>query len=179
MRDKQLIKLVIATIIAQEAVAGIPGTPVKQAFQPTQQGVNTKPTAYIHKIASRRTGYPQRSDTWDANAGKMIHVETQNMETTFQVSALALQDPKQESQLTASDILDSISYILQSEATIEALMAQEVGVLKINDGRESYFKDEQDRFEVAPSFDFVLTHKRIVSSENRVLSSTRFEAYKV
>ena len=64
MLDNQLFALVISAIIAGEAAAGVPGTPVKQAFQPTQQGVNTQPTAYLYKVGDRRLGFRAATDVW-------------------------------------------------------------------------------------------------------------------
>lgn len=164
MRDNQLIALIISTIIAGEAIAGISNTPIKQAFQPTQQGVNTKPTAYLYKVGDRRKGWPQREDVWDADNDIMVHTESQKYETTFQASALATQNPKLVDSYTASDILNLIAYILQNSETIAMFEAQGVGILRIMDIRNPYFKDDRGRFEASPSFDFVITHKQTILS---------------
>lgn len=171
--DNQIIALVIATIIAQEQVAGIPGTPIAQAFQPTQQGVNTAPTAYLNKIGDNRLGSPQRSDVWDGQ--RMVHTELQQYETTFQISALSTQDPNTPTQMTTSDLLNLIAYILQSTATVEAFQAAGVGILKIGQVRNPYFIDDRDLHEASPSFDFVIVHKQIVTSVSPVVQSTEFE----
>jgi hypothetical protein len=174
MRDNALIRLIRETIIAQEAIAGIPGTPIAQAFQPTQQGVKKVPTAYIYKVGDRRRGYPERTEFWDEDEEEMIHTESQWYETTFQISALSIQDPADTDQLTASDIVNQIAYIMQSETTVDALQAQGVGVLKVNDVDNPYFTDDKDRNEAAPSFDVVVTHKQIVTTVSPVLLSTEF-----
>lgn len=64
MQDNAIIAILISSIVAGESAAGIPGTPIAQAFQPTQQGVNTVPTAYLYKIGDRRYGFVGRSDSW-------------------------------------------------------------------------------------------------------------------
>lgn len=174
MLDNALIKLIIATLIAQEATAGIPGTPIKQAFQPTQQGVNTAPTAYLHKLGDRRIGSPFRSDVWDEINEVEIHTELQQYETDFQISALATQDPATPTQYTASDILNLIAYSLQSEYMITTLQAQGVGILRVRDVRNPYFKDDRARNEASPNLDFTVTHKQIVTSQVPVLQSTEF-----
>lgn len=179
MRDNELIALIIKTITDQEAVAGISGTPIKQAFQPTNQGPDTKKAGYMFKVGDYRRGTPQKSDVWDVIAGKMIHTETQVYETTFQISALSTQNPADTVQYTASDIVNLIAYILQSASTVEILQAAGVGVLRVGDVRNPYFTDDRERFEAEPSFDFVLTHKQIVASENKVLSSNELEIYPV
>lgn len=173
MLDNQLIALIISTIIGQEAIADIAGTPIKQAFQPTNQGVNTQPTAYLHKVGDRRYGFRQTQDVWDAINSVMVHQETQQYETTFQISTLATQNPADTSQYTASDILNLIAYILQSAKTVAILQAQGVGILRVSDVRNPYFTDDRDRFEASPSMDFTLTHKQVITST--VPSVTRTE----
>src|SRR6202046_3318936 len=120
MLDNQLFALIISTLIAGEATVGIPNTPVKQAFQPTNQGVNTQPTAYLYKIGDRRYGYLLREDIWDIVNSVMIHTESQQYETTFQLSALATQNPQTPTQYTAYDICNLCASILQSNVAIQA-----------------------------------------------------------
>lgn len=179
MLDNALIKLVISTIIAQEAIAGIPNTPVKQAFQPTQQGVNTVPTAYLYKISDNRLGSRAITDKWNVDEQELVHTELQQYETMFQISALATQEPTNATQYTASDIINLIAYILQSESTIAAFNAKGVGILKIGTVRNPYFLNDKHRHEANPSFDFTLTHKQIVSSINGVIQSTEFQVITV
>lgn len=176
MRDNELIAILRSTIIAQEAIAGIEDTPIKQAFQPTNQGVNTVPTAYLQKIGNdRRVGSPMRSDEWNTDLDVMIHTEIQQYESTFQISTLATQNPATPEKYTASDILNLIAYILQSENTIVALNEAGIGILKASDTRNPYFIDDRARFEANPSFDFTLTHKQIISNINRVLKATELQ----
>lgn len=178
MFDNQLIALVRQIILDQEVDANIPGTPVKQAFQPTQQGVNTGPTSYFYKIGDKRIGLPQRSDVWrpdDPNNpqgdGLMIHTEIQEYQTTFQISVLSTQDPTNISQLTASDIVNLVCYIMQSQKTVIALAAAGVGILNVSDVRNPYFLDDRQRNEANPSFDFILTHKQTVSYFENIMDA--------
>lgn len=175
MLDNQLIALIRNTIIASEAIAGISGTPIAQAFQPTQQGVNTVPTAYLHKVGDRRYGYPSRIDTWDADNEIMIHTELQQYESTFQMSALATQKPTTPDAYTASDILNLIAYTLQNGNSIAAFEAQGVGIERVTAIRNPYFLDDKQRFEASPSFDFVMTHKQIISSTSQVLQTIELD----
>lgn len=174
MLDNPLITLIISIIIAGESAAGISNTPVKQAFQPTQQGINTGPTAYMFKVADKRKGWPQKSDVWDKINSIMVHKELQEYETTFQISTLSTQDPKNPAQYTPSDILNLIAYILQNDKTIQTLTDNGLGILRIGDVRNPYFTDDRQRFESNPSLDFVITHKQIVYSENPVVQSEEF-----
>jgi hypothetical protein len=96
--------------------------------------------------------------------GAQIYTETEQYATTFQISALATQDPSNPNQLTASDIVNLAVYVMQSAATITALEAQGVGVLNIQQVRNPYFSDDRQRYEASPSADFTLTHKQIVTT---------------
>ena len=174
MLDNPLITLIIATIIAQEAIAGIPNTPVKQAFQPTQQGVNTAPTAYMFKVLDNPIGFPERSNVYDAIAKAEVHTETQVYETTLQISTLATQNPTDVNQLTASDILNLIAYILRSDSTIEAFQKQGIAIIKVGQARNQPFVDDRQRHEFSPTFDFIIAHKQIVTNSVAVVQSNEF-----
>lgn len=179
MLDNELIKIIIATIIAGEEIAGIANTPIKQAFQPTQQGVNKVATAYLHKVSDRRYGFPRIIDVWDSGAGKMVEQTTQQYETTFQISALSIQNPANTTQYTASDILNLIAFILQSRPTVELFQSQGIGIERITDIRNPYFKDDKDRFEASPSMDFVITHKQIILATAPVSDTTEIRVKSV
>lgn len=171
MLDNQLIALIISTIIAGEANAGIPGVPIKQAFQPTNQGVNIQPTGYLHKLEDKRYGYPQRTDTYDSVTGAMVHEELQIYETTFQIGCLSTQNPADTTQYTASDIVNLIAHIMQSDTTVTTLIDRGIGILRVEDVRNPYFMDDRNRYEAHPSFDFTLTHKQIILSTTPIIDT--------
>jgi hypothetical protein len=164
MTDNQLFALIISAIKAGQQTAGIPNIPILQANQATQQGVNTDPTIYIYKIGDHRFGWPERIDVWNPDTLAIDHRETQAYETTFQISALATQKPDITTAPTASDILNSVAYILQSDTTITAFENQGVGLERVMDLRNPYFINDHARFQASPSFDFVVTHKQIFTN---------------
>ena len=177
MLDNALITLIIQTLIAGESVAGIPGTPIAQAFQPTNQGVNTAPTAFIYKISDRRYGFTGTSDVWNPDTSTMDHVETQTYETTFQLSTLATQYPQTPMQYTASDIANLCAAIIQSDLAIATFQAQGVGIERVTDVRNPYFNDDRGQNEANPSFDFTMTHHQIITSSAPILQSVAIKLY--
>lgn len=179
MLDNVIIPLIINTLIAGETIAGISGTPIKQAFQPTTQGANSVPTAYIYKISDRRFGFLGRSDVWNTNTSQMVHTETQQYESTFQLSTLATQNPATPTQYTASDICNLCASILQSSAAVATLEAQGVGIERVTDVRNPFFLDDREQFEASPSFDFTLTHKQIITSTTPIAQSIDLQMYTV
>jgi hypothetical protein len=179
MLDNVLIPLIIDAIIAGEAAANIPGTPIAAAFQPDLQGVNSQPTAYLYKIGDQRVGQVARNEKWDRTNNLMVHTETQQYTTTFQVSALAQQNPATPNQYTASDILNLIASILQSSVTIATLEAQDVGVLHISDVRNPYFTDDYQRNEAAPNMDVVFCHKQVITTLSPIMSGYEFKILEI
>lgn len=175
MLDNPLIALVIKALIAGEAAAGIPGTPIKQAFQPTVQGVNTAPTAYIYFIDDELVGNVRYDDKYDTINNVMVHTETQQVATTLQASALATQNPNTPGQKTAKDILRLIASILRSQVTVATLQASGVGIQNIKRIRNPYFQDDRQQNEASPSFDFVLTHKEIIVTETPSTTQTEIQ----
>lgn len=196
-------------IITTEGGSGIEAdtvvVPVLQAYQPSMQGVSTAPALYIHKVGDRRVGSPRRNSKWvttysqlatesddgiatesgigvaadGTQQSSMVHTETQRYETTFQISALATQDPSTPMQLTASDLVNFAAAIVQSNAFIEAIEAQGAGILKIFDVRNPYLTDDRGQFEANPSFDLCLTHNQTIISTVPVLISETFRIFPV
>jgi hypothetical protein len=181
MLDNQIIALIIQILLAGEATAGIPGTPIKQAFQPTMQGVNTQPTAYIYKVGDHRYGFTRRVDEWDTDDEVIKHIEIQQYETTFQLSALATQNPSTPNQYTASDICNLCASILASSVAIQTLETQSppMGIQKISNARNPYFLDDFQQNEANPSFDFVISHKQVIKSTTPIITTTDIGLYEV
>lgn len=158
MQDNQLIQLFLPIINQGLINDGFTQVAVKQANQPTMQGINTGPTIYFYKIGDKRYGFLGRYDKWDINTSQMIHKEIQVYETTFQVSALVLQDPLTPNQYTSSDLVNEAAAIMQSDYARAIMIKQNVGILRVTDVSNPYFFDDHDQFEASPSFEFTLTH---------------------
>ena len=179
MKDNDLIKLIIATINGVKAGYGIGAVKVKQSYQPTQQGANSDPTAYLFKIGDKRYGFNKRHDVWVPATATMEHQEIQIYETTFQVNALAIQDPANVNSLTASDIVNTIAAIIHSDYALNEFRKKGVGILRVTDVRNPYFIDDKNRHEASPSFDFVLTHKQTFTTASPVVESVEFNVERI
>lgn len=157
MTDNQFIQLFLPIIQAGLIADGFPNVLVKQANQPTQQGVPSIPTVFFFKVSNKRYGFLQRQDVWNSGLSKMVHTESQYYETTFQVSALVRQFPITPNQYTASDLVNEVACIMQADTTLSKLNAQGIGILRVMNITNPYFTDDRDQFEASPSFDFTLT----------------------
>lgn len=156
--DNSLIQLFLPIIKAGLVADGFTTTVVKQSNQPTQQGIPTAPMVFFTKIYNKRFGFLRREDRWDTLTNSFVHVESQYYETSFQVSALVLQNPSNLSIPTASDLVNEVASIMQSSATLDTLNNAGVGILRITDITNPYFTDDRDNFEASPSFNFVLIY---------------------
>lgn len=179
MNDNDLIKAIISIVKAGLIGLGYSDIIVKQSYQPTSQGAETGKTAYLFKLFDRRFGHVGRKDVWDQDTEKMIHTESQWYETTFQISTLVIQNPYNTNSLTSSDLANIICSILQSDFALNSFREQNIGVLRVTEVRNPYFVDDKDRNEASPSFDFILTHERVVTSENPVIVTEDFNFNRV
>lgn len=178
-KDNEVIAYIRSIIIdhaSQPAFADLLGMPIAQAFQPTQQGVPSGPSAFIYKIGpSVQFGWPLRSDKWDAENSKMIHTETQQLEGRFQITTLSPQNAADEYQLTASDLLEFIISILQNQATIEKLQKINMGIQRVTESQNPQFLDDRAQNEAAPSFDFILSYKKVIITETPIINTREFQ----
>ena len=179
MQDNQLIELFLPIINAALLADGYQGVNTKQSYQPTIQGVNTGPTVYFYKISDRRYGFLRRTDVWDIDALEMVHSEVQQYTTTFQVSALVRQNPSNVNTYTASDLVNEVAAIMQSDSTRQQLRAKGVYILRVEDIANPYFSDDRDQFEASPSFDFTLTHDMIRVSTIQAVDSVTLDIQRV
>lgn len=159
MTDNGLIKLFMPIINVGLIADGFLNVVTVSANQPTQQGINTGPTIYFYKIDNQLRGYPKWTDVWDEENSQMVHTESQYMECTFQISALVLQNPTTPNAYTASDLVNEVLAIMQSQKTVMTLGNSDVGILRVSAVSNVYFPDDRDQFEAHPSFQFTLTYQ--------------------
>lgn len=160
LTDNQLIALFGGIITAGLVENGITAD-LAQSYQPTKQGVNNNTTIYFFKINDKRYGWVNRSNRWDELTSKMVYTETQIVESTFQINALVKQNPQVLSH-TASDVVNIVASIMQSQSTIQTLKAAGVGIYRITEIRNPYFMDDKDQYEASPSFDFTLVYNQSI-----------------
>lgn len=183
MLDNALITVIIGLVKAGLVSRGLdPNLLLLQAFQPTDQGVPTANSAFIYKLFDKRYGFVEVIEKWDEEHQLEIHTELQQYETTFQMSALAGQDPNNPTQMTASDILNLIASILQSTDTVAALESTQplaMGIMRITDVRNPYFGNDRGQQQASPSFDFTISHKQVIVTNDPTLETVEFQFFRV
>ena len=161
LTDNQIIQIFLPIINNALVVDGYTGVTVKQANQPTMQGIDT----------NKRYGWLGRNDVWDTMSSQMVHTETQYIESTWQMQALVLQNPATPNQYTASDLVNEVASIMQSDSTRTILNNNGIGILRVGDLINPYFVDDHDNFEASPSFDFVLIYQNTRTSINPIITT--------
>ena len=179
MLDNVIFKELIQEIKTGLTSLGLPSVGVKRSYQPTQQGTNSAATVYVFKLFDERMGSAAVMDIWDEDNQEEVHTETQQYVTHYQVSALVRENPADTTGLTASDLCNYVSAILQSRSSISALQSKGLGVLKVNQIRNPYFVDDKGQNEASPSFDFQLTHKQVIITRTPVFESIDCATYRV
>lgn len=162
MTDKQIAALFMSHLLpAMQAQTALAAVKLARNYQATQQGAATGPYVYFFKVGDHRYGHVERCDVYDTDLEVFTHTESQIYETTYQFSAWIPQTPGDVTSLTESDILNAVSGIMQSDTILAAFRAAGVGIQRVTEVRNPYFTDDRDLFEAVPSFDIILTHKRV------------------
>jgi hypothetical protein len=162
MLDNPLIDLIATQAEAAIASAGW-NYVVIQKNGPDQQGLPTNPGVFLEKIGDHRYGYKSVKQTYRPTTDDFAETETQVLETTFQISALVIQNPNDLTIPTASDVANYVCMYMQSNSVISNLRQQGVSILRVSDVRNPYFVDDRERFEGNPSFDLIVTHSNSIT----------------
>ncbi|USN16331.1 hypothetical protein PLUTO_00150 [Luteibacter phage vB_LflM-Pluto] len=138
---------------------------VVQKQQPTQQGVPTSSTVFFEKLFDIPFGWAKTNYVYNDGDNTFSEDESSSYQTTFQISALAIQNVLDTSLPTASDIVSYLRGFITSRATIREFMKVGVNMYRVSQVRNPYFEDDRHQNEAAPSFDLVLTHSRVVTTK--------------
>ena len=139
--------------------------------QPTTQGRTTTATLYFSAINEQRYGWQYSRTTYDPEVMELEREESQWLRTTYQVTALVPQDPRNLAIPTPKDLLRAASIIINGQSFIQALTKDGVGVERVTDLRNPYFVNDQGQFEASPSFDFTVTRKAAIIQEQPAFES--------
>lgn len=160
----KIIELLNAKFAAWPYTVGYGPVEVQQKQQPTKQGIPSAPTVFIEKLFDHRYGWVAVLQEETSDPTKLLETENQLYNTTFQISALALQDPSRIDLPTASDLCSDACAILQSRYALQEFTAAKIAVFRVSDVQNNYVTDDQDRQEAEPSFDIVLSYTRTIAT---------------
>lgn len=145
MTDEEIFVAVRSVLLGTTS----PPVRVLQQYQPTTEGRVGGKVLYMYLLPTKRYGWLKRADRSDGS-----HVETQQMESTMQITAL---DPDG----YPMDLCRAASDRLQSDEGLAALAVLGLRPLRVTDLRNPFFKNDRDDYEASPNFDIVLEHKHV------------------
>jgi hypothetical protein len=166
MTDNELIEVFANQLEAGSAALGWHYS-VIQNNQPTQEGLSSDPIILFEKLFDHLYGWQVSSEYvlspvappgWELPDFK--HTEFQWVESTFQVTSLVIQDVRDLSLPTPSDVCAGLKLWLNAKSTIYSFRNAGAAILRVTDIRNPKFKDDRGLFEANPSFDVILQHKR-------------------
>ena len=161
MRENELFALVRSTLIADPRLAGVA---VVRRSPDLNVGMPASAALYLQAVTSRRYGFLGRREVLDPGGAAFTQVETQQWETTLQVSGTVRRTTAGDALLTAEDYCAIASDVLQSDVGRAALAAGGARPLRITDLRTVFFINDATQYEASPSFDVVLCHVQINQS---------------
>lgn len=159
MRDSPFIIALRAVLTTRYQTFGFGDVAIKQAEQPTQQGIMINRALYVRKILDYRYGYPQRRDEYEESTNTFLHIESSQIIATYQFNAISRLNPADDAAITAADVLKFTAAAIQSDAVMAALRAEGIGVLRVQDLRNVYEIDDQGRHQATPMFDAKFTYR--------------------
>jgi len=174
MTENDIWAILKTTFEEALTAAGLTDVKYKRAYQPRQQGAIVGPALYCFKLTNHRYGWQSRKDEYNEADDDFDTSESRVIETTFQVSSEADEDPADTSLPTAFDIVEEVSSYLNTKSVRLQLKEQGLNIIRILDIRQPFFKNESDRFEQEPSFDFTISYQKATISKTPKV--TEFES---
>lgn len=155
MLDNELfiaIRLELLARLAEYNVHDLTDVKVKRSFQPTQQATSNDRVIFIHRVDNPQPG------------GGIVYNGTTRIEqkfkrASFQFDCLAPFNPADTSALLPGDILTIAADLIQSYKGIRNLRAKGVKIERVTDVRPSRFVNDQEQFEMSPSFDLTVNYQ--------------------
>lgn len=179
MNDVQLMTLLRAQLIAGLTRHGQSSVPVIGSYQPTSQGRQSTPAIYFYRVQDYRYGWQSRKRVYDQPNNLITSTESQWMESTFQIYALAEYDPKNLALPNANDLTNLAAMICNSDSFVSGMRAGGAGVQRVTTIRNPFFVNDQGQFEPNPSFDITISHKREIVEQIPVAEEVDLTIYRV
>lgn len=149
---------------------------VATSYQPAEAGRSNGATLYFFQIPTGgRYGWQARKEKWNDLTDTMDREELQPMREGFQMQALNDSGVG----IAAADLAVMAAMLVGCASFREALAAEGVGIERITAIRSPYVRNEFDQNELAPSFDFTLTHTARILQISRAIDRAEINFIRV
>lgn len=179
MGDIDISIAVRAALLQLLAAQGKTGVRVVQSNQPTDQGRVSDPVIYYFALPENLYGWQGRSEKFNVATQVMTRTEKQWVRSSFQVGALAPEDPNDLTKPTAKDLTRLAAMLVGSAGFRELLRASKIGLERVTQIRNLPFVNDKGQFEYSPSFDFTVTWQQSIIQESQGIDAAEFNITRV
>jgi len=159
MNDKALRAAIRAALVDCLAHAGVTDLPVIAGNQPSVAQGREPRAVYFWSVSDTPRGWQGRTLKTNPSTFQLETVETQFVQTMFQVNVFTPDDPEDTTSDTAKDLCNLVRMLVQSNRFTEAMTAVGIGVQTPSPIRAPFFVNDFDQYEQNPSFDFTVSRK--------------------
>ncbi|MEG0966701.1 MAG: hypothetical protein RSG92_15135 [Pseudomonas sp.] len=144
------------------------GTRMLQGYPPSTMAQPSAPTISLYALPGVDYGFVSRRDVW--NGATFDHIETQVVETTWQVNAIV---PNADDAMDADTLLRQFRMHLRSDSAMAALRAKGLNLYRPRDIRRTPIAESDGGDpEWTVSFDVTVQHSDILTATTPVVVST-------
>ena len=172
MKDKELRIAIRAALVDSLAHAGVSDLPVIAGNQPGHAQGRVARGLYFWAVSETPRGWQGRTTRVNPGTLQVETIETQYMQTQFQVNVFCPDKPSDTTSDTAQDLCSLARMLVQSTRFVEAMSAVGVGVQMPSSIRAPFFVNDLDQYEQNPSFDFVVSRKIQTTQQTREAAPT-------
>lgn len=134
-------------------------TPIIAGNQPTGQGRQNG--VYFFRISEGKRGWLSRK--YRNQGDDLLLTERQWNEPLYQFSALIDDDPRDDAQLLAGDVLDIVRSTVSSIVMVEKLRPLRIGVQRPSDIMTPAFVNDRNQYDFNPNFTVAFSHPRDIT----------------
>lgn len=176
MNESDLLVLIRGALIKLLVAQGQTDVQVVTEYQAQSQGRTNGPTVYFFQLpTTNRYGAQGFSTQYNPGTGITTRTESQWHRVQYQMQGLNDTGVG----LSANDLTVLAAMLVGSRGFLQELRKEQVGIERLTEIRTPYIKNDRDRFEMTPSFDFTLSTKRTIIQQSAAIDATEFNVIRV
>ena len=179
MGDIDVAIAVRSALLQLLAAQGKPEILVVQSNQPTDQGRVDAPVIYYFALPENLYGWQGRSEKFNVATRQVTREERQWIRSSFQVGALAQEDPNDLTKPTAKDLTRLAAMLINSAGFRQLLRPSGIGLERVTQIRNMPFQNDQGQFEYSPSFDFTVCWQQRIIQQSQGIDAAEYNITRV
>ena len=164
MNDNDVLEIICNALSEGLSDNGFASPFIAQSYQITHAGISSTPTWYIHKISTKKYGYPGKKLVFNSGDNNFTQTESRLIERTYQITTTKKELASATNQPTVFDMADVAAAVIESQKFGDTIRENNMSVYRVTDIREPYFVDESNENENSANFDFTIQYCRNLTS---------------